>query len=60
MKKKDKKKIAKLEARVLKLEAKPKVSVNTIGFQQLSEAENEYDDCGQLSWVDAKHNGTRK
>ena len=51
------KKIVRLENRINKLEAKPKPTVNVVGYQQTltnDDVYNEYDECPPISWVDAK------
>jgi len=45
-----------MEARLNRLENPSKPTVNVVGFQQTltnDYRENDYDECGQISWVEA-------
>jgi len=56
-KKKLMKKIVRMENRINKLEATPKPTVNVVGYQQSltnADDDNDYEGCGEISWVDAK------
>jgi len=51
------KKIVRMENRINKLEATPKPTVNVVGYQQSltnADDDNDYEGCGEISWVDAK------